>query len=541
MLKKLRVPPPTLCPRCRMQRRMAWRLNFRPVFYKKQCSAPGHTEKVISFYDENNPHKVYDDAYYRSDSWDAIDFGTGYDPNKPIIPALRQLFLNVPHQTLHHDPQSINSDYVVVGVQAKNCYYVSVPVYSENLQYGSLGESSKDSIDFVNLDHCEQCYSCFRVERCYNCAFCLNSNDCINSYFLFDCRNCQDCFGCFNLRNKSYCWFNEQLSAEEYKQRLAGIDLGSYETIEQYRREFIEIIKRAIYKNLDIVKSDNVIGNQLRNCKNCADAYLSYVTENARHVCFVTRAMSLGSSDLMDFWGGGDVSLCYESGGVATSSQLKFSILHRNSREVEYSTECTNIEYCFGCSNLRNKKFCIFNKQYSEEEYWPKVDELKAAMLERGEYGEMLPAAMSPFPYNDSNAQVEFPLSKEEVLARGWQWHEQKDGVVDLRGLNTIPAADLPDNIKDVSDDILHKAVLCTESGRPFRLTKFELDFYRNHNIPLPRLHPDVRIARLLEYRLPYRLYDDTCKKCDKAIKSGYDPSKGFNVYCESCYQNEVI
>ncbi len=41
-LKKLRVPPPTLCPRCRLQRRLSYRANMKPVFYKKPCAAAGH-------------------------------------------------------------------------------------------------------------------------------------------------------------------------------------------------------------------------------------------------------------------------------------------------------------------------------------------------------------------------------------------------------------------------------------------------------------------------------------------------------------------
>src|SRR3989338_1154703 len=81
--RKLRVPPPTLCPTCRLQRRLAHRTSFLPVFHKKSCSAPGHTEKVVSFYSEANPAKVYDDAYYLSDAWDALEFGVEYDATKP--------------------------------------------------------------------------------------------------------------------------------------------------------------------------------------------------------------------------------------------------------------------------------------------------------------------------------------------------------------------------------------------------------------------------------------------------------------------------
>ena len=36
--------------------------------------------------------------------------------------------------------------------------------------------------------------------------------------------------------------------------------------------------------------------------------------------------------------------------------------------------------------------------------------------------------------------------------------------------MQTIRAQDLPDNIHDVTDDILKKAIICEVSGRPFRI-----------------------------------------------------------------------
>ena len=77
---------------------------------------------------------------------------------------------------------------------------------------------------------------------------------------------------------------------------------------------------------------------------------------------------------------------------------------------------CRNINNCFACVGLRKKRFCIFNVQYSEEEYWQRVDELKCVMLERGEYGEYFSAAFSEkaryfrFAW-DSPANAAFRLS----------------------------------------------------------------------------------------------------------------------------------
>src|SRR3989338_11485568 len=88
----------------------------------------------------------------------------------------------------------------------------------------------------------------------------------------------------------------------------------------------------------------------------------------------------------------------------------------RTGLEMEYCVECNNCEYCFGCVGLKNKKYCIFNKQYSADEYWKLVDDIKSAMLKNKEYGEFFPLNYRPFNYSDSNASIYFPLSKQEII-----------------------------------------------------------------------------------------------------------------------------
>ena len=70
-------------------------------------------------------------------------------------------------------------------------------------------------------------------------------------------------------------------------------------------------------------------------------------------------------------------------------------------------------------------------------------------------YGEFFPSELSPFAYNESIAQEYFPLTKEEALAKGFTWQdsEARNYKIDIGN------GDLPDNIKDVSDDILGKII----------------------------------------------------------------------------------
>src|SRR3989338_10468327 len=95
--------------------------------------------------------------------------------------------------------------------------------------------------------------------------------------------------------------------------------------------------------------------------------------------------------------GGGGMERMYEIVNAAVYD-IKFShYVRQSSHSVEYSINCINCEYCFGCVGLRSKKFCIFNRQYSEDEYWNLADEIKTRMLERGEDGEVFPILISPY------------------------------------------------------------------------------------------------------------------------------------------------
>lgn len=39
----------------------------------------------------------------------------------------------------------------------------------------------------------------------------------------------------------------------------------------------------------------------------------------------------------------------------------------------------------------------------------------------------------------------------------------------------------------------------------------------------------------------PFRLWDDVCEKCGVKTLSGHDPAKGYKVYCEKCYRQEIM
>ena len=104
------------------------------------------------------------------------------------------------------------------------------------------------------------------------------------------------------------------------------------------------------------------------------------------------------------------------------------------------------------------------------------------------------------------------PLTKEEALKKGFNRNDYETPFPQVE--KTLKANELPDDIQKVSNQILDQAIVCEVTGKPFRIVKQELEFYRTHNIPLPHRHPDQRRKERMSLRNPRKLRDRKCMKC---------------------------
>ncbi|MGC9603295.1 MAG: hypothetical protein ABSF47_02395, partial [Minisyncoccia bacterium] len=168
------------------------------------------------------------------------------------------------------------------------------------------------------------------------------------------------------------------------------------------------------------------------------------------------------------------------------------------------------------------------------------------------------PPELSPFAYNETIAQEYFPLTKGEAEKQGYRW---KDPDTKEYQITLLPTK-LPDHIKDTGDDILKETIGCAHAAPPaggcthqcttaFRIIPEELSFYRRMNLPLPRLCPNCRHYERLAQRNPLKLWHRQCM-CDKAththkghclneFETSYSPERKEIVYCEQCYNAEVV
>ena len=98
---------------------------------------------------------------------------------------------------------------------------------------------------------------------------------------------------------------------------------------------------------------DSAYGSGLVHCKDCLDNDFIRQSE----MCYF----------------GFDLEKCYKA--VCSASC-------KDSDNIFFCKDCVGVSNCFGCVNLRNKKYHIFNKPYSKEDYERKLQEFGVSSYE---------------------------------------------------------------------------------------------------------------------------------------------------------------
>ncbi len=523
--KKEPIPPPTLCPDCRAQRRMSFR-NERQL-YRRTCDKTG--KAIISVYPPDAPFVVWDKDVWFSDAYDPFAYGRPYDPSRPFFNQFADLFATVPQPSLRVE-SSENCDFNNDMSNCSDCYLCSRTHFSQSLLFTYRGNKSQDSVDCTQITRCSFLYGCTECVNCQDSRFLLFCTDCATSAFLFDCRGCMDCFLCCNLRNKRYCFANEQCTKEEYASKVGAFQAASWEAQQAMLAQFAALQAEAIHPAQRLVQCEDCTGDNLQGCTRCDHCFSCQECRDGRYLWDVKE-----HSDAMDVYSGGRGSeLQYETTATSAAYGCAFCLRAPESQHILYSYLTLGCAHLFGCIGMRRAQYCVLNTQYTKEEYDALVPTIIERMRSEGAYGEFFPTAISPFGYNDTVAADHFPLSQEETVARGWRWQERNDTIPDVE--KVIDASQLPDSLDDIPDDVLNWAIRCSVSGRPFKLTAPELAFYRQHRIPVPRTHPDVRYRGRMALQRLFRLWDRACDRCGTAISTSMVPERSGKVFCEACY-----
>ncbi len=546
--KKIDVPPPTWCAQCRLVRRLV--AYSKRVLYKRKCDLCAQLK--FSMYHPESPLKVYCNECWWSDKWDSATYARDYDFAVPFFAQFKELLDAVPWMALgEHTPSIINSPYTNCATELKNCYLVFFADFVEDSFYCDAIHHSKDCFDSY-LVQGERLYECVNMSKCSGATYCTDCDDSYDIHLSKNLVGCSDCFGCINLRKKQYCIFNEQYTKEDYLRKLQELNIGSRESFQKLQKQFAELCATFPVKYFHGRHNVDVVGDYVENSKNSAYIFDSENTEDSKYCLTVLMKPTRSCYDYC-FYGNNATQLyeCLKSGGDANN--LKFSNgCFPSVRNLTYCSYCISSSDLFGCVGMRNKQYCIFNKQYSKEEYEtlvPKIiEQMKRSPYRDGagrsyEYGEFFPSEFSPFKYNETIAQEFFPLTKEEAVQQGFGWRDSED----KKYVISISPSAIPDSMSAVTETILNEVIGCEHQGacnhqctKAFKIVPQELAFHRTADVPLPTVCPNCRFFARLAKRNPLKFWSRTCAKCQKPIQTSYAPARPEIVYCEACYQQEV-
>ncbi|MBI4058219.1 hypothetical protein HY408_00460 [Candidatus Gottesmanbacteria bacterium] len=116
-------------------------------------------------------------------------------------------------------------------------------------------------------------------------------------------------------------------------------------------------------------------GNQVHYSKNC---YLCFDVARSENCAYMHDTFY--SKDSYDLTYCFKAELCYECSDSARIYNCTYVDWSSDCFDCEYLTNCNDCHYCFGCVELAHKRYCILNRQYTEEEYKKLVAEIKAAL-----------------------------------------------------------------------------------------------------------------------------------------------------------------
>ena len=530
--KKYSIPTPRLCPDCRQQRRLSFRNE--KTLYKRKCDATG--KQIISMYSPESIHTVYHHEFWWSDSWNPIDYQQEYDWRKTFFHQMKELYKIVPRTSVFRQWENINSEYTNVASNNKDCYLLFSSNYNENCVYGIQNNTSSFCIDCLNIVDTENSYELIASKECYGCFYSQYLFSCSDVWFSKNCESCQQCFLCTNLRNKKYCIENVSYSAEKYKEKKKQV-------MEKYTPQELKIKLEQMSQNTFTAHymwkwNEGSFGDYIFDSKNTKSSFECVNCEDVKY-----GSVLIDAKNCMDYsyWGRGCENI-YESHGIGYNC---FNILFctqspSDNKNLLYCDFCSGwIQDCFWCIGLHSgERYCILNKQYTKEEYNALVPKIIEKMKQDGEWWELFSMSLSSFGYNETVAQDYFPLKKEQARELWTNWSDYFTPTPLVEKI--ISAKKLPSNIFDVPDDILNWAIECEVTKKPFRILPQELDFYRKHQISIPRIHPDQRHLDRIKLKNPRKLFKRKCDKCNINIQTTYSSKRKEKVYCWICYEKEV-
>jgi hypothetical protein len=236
---------------------------------------------------------------------------------------------------------------------------------------------------------------------------------------------------------KSHEWWGDGWDA-----MVSGVEYDSSKSFFDQLKELQEKIPRP-----------HQTGENSTNCDWCDDTwdskncYLSRSISKCDNISYSYRVIE--TKDSFDIIYSFNLQNSYDCLLCHNSFNLNFSENSRDCIDSYFLYDCRNCQNCFMCYNLRNKQFCIRNKQYGKEEYESEINKIK---LDSYKNIQILKSEFENILKNDAVHRENFNLKTTNSVGNYmtncdkcvnvFSWENSQNCRNSLRGLDTKDCID---------------------------------------------------------------------------------------------------
>ena len=195
----------------------------------------------------------------------------------------------------------------------------------------------------------------------------------LNKFYTRECDKCNKKIIAVHSPSRPFkvycqkCWWADDWDGTEYSME--------YDPERHFFDQLLELRDRSIFMSVETLAPTNV-RTEYTNAsgwqKDCFMTMFADYCENCAYLTMVAHA-----KDSMDCYRVKESERCYECTGIYKSYGCKYCEEIDACVDCFACRSCWNCSDCVGCINMRGKKYCIFNEQYTKEEYEKKVAEMR--------------------------------------------------------------------------------------------------------------------------------------------------------------------
>lgn len=227
-------------------------------------------------------------------------------------------------------------------------------------------------------------------------------------------------------------WFGDSWDARDYGRE--------FDFTRPFFEQFVEL--RDKVPHLSLISSNNQNCDFCNIVGECKDSYLIYGSVYCENCLY---GSPFNCKKCVDSLVLRDSELCLE----CLDSDKLYSCIYcqncSNSHDLKFCWSVHNCQDCFGCVNLSHKQYCIFNEQYSKDEYEKnlakldlrhdgmikmvraKLNELKIELLQRYYIGTNNEDVSGNYIFNSKNCNESYGLGECRDVKYSYQIWKAND------------------------------------------------------------------------------------------------------------------